>query len=58
MPLSERAEKITKEHIADILPKIQEISSLAKSGGDNLQHYVQSRCEHVTKLLKEIDEKV
>lgn len=58
MPLSERAERITKEHIADMLPKVQEISDLAKSGGDNLQHFVQSRCEQVSKLLKEIEEKV
>ena len=58
MPLSERAERITKEHVEDMLLKTQEIADLAKSGGDNLQHFLQSRCSSIQKLLKEIQEKV
>lgn len=58
MPLSDRAERITKEHIEDMLAKTQEMHDLAKSGGDNLQHFIQSRCDTVSKLLREIQEKV
>lgn len=58
MPLSDRAERITKEHVEDMLAKTQEMHDLAKSGGDNLQHYIQSRCDQISKALKEINEKV
>ncbi len=57
MPLSERAERITKEHVEDMLIKVNEIRDLAKSGGDNLQHFIQSRCDQISKALKEIQDK-
>jgi hypothetical protein len=58
MPLSDRAERITKEHIENMLIKLGEIHDLAKSGGDNLQHFIQSRVDTARKALKDIDERL
>jgi hypothetical protein len=55
--LTETAQKIIQEEVTDILPRMDRIKQAGRSGGPNLEVFIKTRCEQITKLLKEIEGK-